>query len=110
MDWQRALINEATKSLFRIQPTVRKHVPETPLYVFKYIFGNIGLDYFGMPALVLDLKEVLTMHGTIYHVGTFVPILIIVGLKFLKLKRPTPSDKKTDAKPVESASQAKKVN
>lgn len=80
-------MNEATKCLFKIQPTARKHIPELALYVFKFIFGNIGLDYFGMPSRVLEFKSVITMHGTIYHVGTIIPIIIIILLKYTPLRK-----------------------
>ncbi|PHT57945.1 Lysophospholipid acyltransferase 2 [Capsicum baccatum] len=88
---QSALMIAGSRVLYRWQQAAKGSMFEKILVAMNFAYTLLVLNYSAVGFMVLSLHETLTAYGSVYYVGTIIPIALILLSKVIKPPRPATS-------------------
>ncbi|XP_055819634.1 lysophospholipid acyltransferase 1-like [Solanum dulcamara] len=88
---QSALMIAGSRVIYRWQQATKGTLFEKILTLMSFTYTLLVLNYSAVGFMVLSLHETLTSYGSVYYIGTVIPIVLILLGKVIKPARPTRS-------------------
>lgn len=88
---QSALMIAGSRVLYRWQQATSATVLKKIFVLMNFAYTLLVLNYSCVGFLVLSLHETLASYGSVYYVGTIIPILLILFSKIIKPAKPSRS-------------------
>ncbi|KAH0643621.1 hypothetical protein KY290_035095 [Solanum tuberosum] len=88
---QSALMIAGSRVIYRWQQATKGTMFEKILTLMSFAYTLLILNYSAVGFMVLSLHETLTSYGSVYYVGTVIPIVLILLGKVIKPARPARS-------------------
>ncbi|XP_074282084.1 lysophospholipid acyltransferase 1-like isoform X2 [Silene latifolia] len=88
---QSALMIAGSKVIYRWEQGVSANALKMILTVMNFAYTVLVLNYSAVGFMVLSLHETLAAYGSVYYVGTIIPIIVLVFGSIVKPPRPTRS-------------------
>ncbi|KAH0649618.1 hypothetical protein KY285_034866 [Solanum tuberosum] len=88
---QSALMIAGSRVIYRWQQATKGTMFEKILVAMNFAYTLLILNYSAVGFMVLSLHETLTAYGSVYYIGTIIPILLILLSKVIKPPRPATS-------------------
>ncbi|KAH6818197.1 MBOAT bound O-acyl family protein [Perilla frutescens var. frutescens] len=88
---QSALMIAGSRVLYRWQQASQADLLKKLLSVFNFSYTLLVLNYSAVGFMVLSLHETLTAYGSVFYIGTVLPIVLIMLGKIIKPARPARS-------------------
>uniref|UniRef100_A0A3Q7HKY7 Uncharacterized protein n=2 Tax=Solanum lycopersicum TaxID=4081 RepID=A0A3Q7HKY7_SOLLC len=88
---QSALMIAGSRVIYRWQQATKGTLFEKILTLISFAYTLLILNYSAVGFMVLSLHETLTSYGSVYYIGTVIPIVLILLSKVIKPARPARS-------------------
>ncbi|KAJ8538656.1 hypothetical protein K7X08_029952 [Anisodus acutangulus] len=88
---QSALMIAGSRVIYRWQQATKGTLFEKILTLMNFAYTLLVLSYSAVGFMVLSLHETLTSYGSVYYIGTIIPIVLILLGKVIKPARPAKS-------------------
>lgn len=88
---QSALMIAGSRVLYRWQQATSTTVLKKIFVLMNFAYTLLVLNYSCVGFLVLSLHETLASYGSVYYIGTIIPILLIILGKIIKPAKPSRS-------------------
>ncbi|XP_016441115.1 lysophospholipid acyltransferase 1-like [Nicotiana tabacum] len=88
---QSALMIAGSRVIYRWQQAATGTLFEKILVLMNFGYTLLVLNYSAVGFMVLSLHETLTAYGSVYYVGTIVPVVLILLSKVVKPPKPATS-------------------
>ncbi|KAH9617391.1 hypothetical protein KSS87_012262 [Heliosperma pusillum] len=88
---QSALMIAGSRVIYRWQQGVSANALKTMLTFANFAYTLLVLNYSAVGFMVLSLHETLTAYGSVYYVGTIIPITVLLFGSLVKPPSPTRS-------------------
>ncbi|KAG5588875.1 hypothetical protein H5410_039389 [Solanum commersonii] len=88
---QSALMIAGSRVIYRWQQATKGTMFKKILTLMSFAYTLLILNYSAVGFMVLSLHETLTSYGSVYYVGTVIPIVLILLGKVIKPARPARS-------------------
>ncbi|KAG6428692.1 hypothetical protein SASPL_112946 [Salvia splendens] len=88
---QSALMIAGSRALYRWQQASQAGLVKKLLGLFNFIYTLLVLNYSAVGFMVLSLHETLTAYGSVYYIGTVLPVVLLLLGKIIKPARPARS-------------------
>jgi lysophospholipid acyltransferase len=90
---QSALMIAGSKVIYRWQQATSSSAVKTVLVFMNFAYTVLVLNYSAVGFMVLSLHETVIAYGSVYYIGTIVPIIMIFLGSLMKPARPARSSK-----------------
>ncbi|XP_009764156.1 lysophospholipid acyltransferase 1 [Nicotiana tabacum] len=88
---QSALMIAGSRVIYRWQQATKGTLFEKILALMNFAYTLLVLNYSAVGFMVLSLHETLTSYGSVYYIGTIIPIVLILLGKVIKPAKPARS-------------------
>ncbi|GAA0152077.1 acetyltransferase [Lithospermum erythrorhizon] len=88
---QSALMIAGSRVLYRWQQASSLALFKNLIILINFMYTLLVLNYSCVGFLVLSLHETLAAYGSVYYIGTMIPVALILGGKVIKPARPARS-------------------
>ncbi|KAI5655560.1 hypothetical protein M9H77_32747 [Catharanthus roseus] len=88
---QSALMIAGSRALYRWQQATSAPVLKKILELMNFVYTLLVLNYSCVGFMVLSLRETLASYGSVYYVGTIIPIVLIILGNVIKPAKPARS-------------------
>ncbi|KAK4726364.1 hypothetical protein R3W88_031281 [Solanum pinnatisectum] len=93
---QSALMIAGSRVIYRWQQATSNIQFQKTLVFTNFVYTLLVLNYSAVGFMVLSLHETLTAYGSVYYIGTIIPILVILLGKMIQPAKPVRSKAKKD--------------
>ncbi|OIT40362.1 PREDICTED: lysophospholipid acyltransferase 1-like [Nicotiana attenuata] len=93
---QSALMIAGSRVIYRWQQATKGTLFEKILTLMNFAYTLLVLNYSAVGFMVLSLHETLTSYGSVYYIGTIIPIVLILLGKVIKPAKPARSKAKKE--------------
>ncbi|KAF3676984.1 Retrovirus-related Pol polyprotein from transposon TNT 1-94 [Capsicum annuum] len=93
---QSALMIAGSRDIYRWQQATSSGQFQKMLVFMNFVYTLLVLNYSAVGFMVLSLHETLTSYGSVYYIGTIVPILVILLGKVTQPAKPVRSRAKKE--------------
>ncbi|KAK4365319.1 hypothetical protein RND71_016677 [Anisodus tanguticus] len=88
---QSALMIAGSRVIYRWQQATKGTIFEKILVLMNFAYTLLVLNYSAVGFMVLSLHETIAAYGSVYYIGTIIPIVLILLSKVIKPPRPATS-------------------
>ncbi|XP_075086564.1 lysophospholipid acyltransferase 1 [Nicotiana tabacum] len=93
---QSALMIAGSRVIYRWQQATKGTLFEKILTLMNFAYTLLVLNYSAVGFMVLSLHETLTSYGSVYYIGTIIPMVLILLGKAIKPAKPARSKAKKE--------------
>ncbi|MCD9644750.1 Lysophosphatidylcholine acyltransferase 1 [Datura stramonium] len=93
---QSALMIAGSRAIYRWQQASSSVQFQKMLVFMNFVYTLLVLNYSAVGFMVLSLHETLTAYGSVYYIGSIVPILVILIGKVIQPSKPVRSRQKKE--------------
>lgn len=88
---QSALMIAGSRAIYRWQQGVSANLLKKMMTFFNFAYTLLVLNYSAVGFMVLSLHETVSAYGSVYYIGTILPVVILVMGSIIKPRRPSRS-------------------